>query len=160
MASTNYLGNDWSWYPATNESGYFNIVSGVHAVASRILHIILTQPGEDPIHPGLGIIPNLFASLSSDNALFFLSNIQSEILAWNNVCKIGIKELNVQIESLNIYRNDLAISIYFKVIGLTNTTNVLTFGYWEYRGVLASGSLTDFMANVRLNNTPFSSHKK
>jgi hypothetical protein len=149
------LGNDWTFYSPSNDIGQMNILSSpVKVVASRILHLLLTQAGEDPIHPTLGIAPRLFEPLSSPSSQFFVYNAREEILKWNEAAKIGITGLSVEMESQQEYRNDITIRISFTTLG-DRTTNTLAFNYFAYTGARYENTVVEFIDGVILNGQPF-----
>jgi len=75
--------------------GELNIVSGVEAVTARILHLLLTRRGEDPIHPDMGLAPDLFAPFSFSAASALAYQTEQLLIEWNDHASIGIKQLQV-----------------------------------------------------------------
>lgn len=132
-----------------------NVVSRPAAVvASRILHLLLTDYGSSPIHPTLGLAPKLFVPLTARSAKYFQYHAREEILKWNQAAKIGITSLAVELEPQNIYRNDITINIGFTAESESNV-NVLSFGYWAYTGAPQDQGLKTFRDGVTLNGQPF-----
>lgn len=158
--SLSYLGKEWGFYPPHNSNAGLNIVSGRKAIASRILHLFLTQKGEDPIHPSLGIAPELFEPLSNYDPRYFVFYAEQEIWDWNRKAKIGIGGLSV---TTTVYEesntNGIAISVQFVPEG-ESTASVLTFGFWEYMGAVHSRSLDEFLDSVQLDGIRFRSLTK
>ena len=156
MVYSQYLGSDWSWYPANNRRGTLNIVKGTKAVCSRILHVLLTRKGEDPIHPDLGIAPMIFEPLSDVTPQFFVNMAQSTIAAWNNAGKIGISYLAVSADQPQPYQNEIIIRISFiPVQQASSTVDMLTFGFFQYKGAMYSGTFDAFLNSIRLNNISY-----
>jgi len=149
------LGNDWTWFCPHNDQGQMNIVSRPGAVvASRILHLLLTDYGSSPIHPTLGLAPKLFVPLTERSAKYFQYHAREEILSWNEAAKIGITSLAVELEPQTVYRNDITILIGFTAEDI-DQTNVLTFGYWAYTGAASDQGLRTFRDGVTFNGEPF-----
>jgi hypothetical protein len=149
------LGQDWTWYAPHNAQGQMNIVSRPAAViASRLLHLLLTDYGSSPLHPTLGLAPKLFVPLTDRSAKYFQFHAREEILQWNQAAKIGITSLAVELEPQTVYRNDITINIGFTSEAETQI-NVLTFGYWAYTGAAYDQGLKTFRDGVTLNGQPF-----
>jgi hypothetical protein len=149
------LGRDWSWYEPHNQLGEMNIVSSpTRVVASRIIHLLLTPYGGDPIHPTLGMAPKLFDPISDKSVHYFVYHAQESILRWNKAAKIGMKSVTVEAEPLTEYRNDITINIYF-IPEVEEYADVLTFGYWLYTGAVYSNEVKPFRDSITLNGDPF-----
>lgn len=150
-----YTGNDWTFYPSHNSIGGLNIVSGRSAIASRILHILLTRKGEDPIHPSLGIAPELFQPLSQYDPRYFVYQADQEIRNWNNRAKIGIGALSVDVVVYeDRYTNGIGIEIQFSPANELLVSS-LSFGFWEYLGATHSRSFEEFLDGVHLDGDRF-----
>jgi hypothetical protein len=150
-----FTGNDWSFYPSHNRIGGLNIVSGRSAIASRILHILLTRKGEDPIHPSLGIAPELFQPLSQYDPRYFVYQADQEIRNWNNRAKIGIGALSVDVVVYeDRYTNGIGIEIQFSPANELLVSS-LSFGFWEYLGATHSRSFEEFLDGVELDGDRF-----
>jgi len=153
--NANYTGKDWSSYPPHNSIGGLNIVSQRRAIASRILHVLLTRKGEDPIHPSLGIMPELFEPLSQYDPRYFVYEADQEIRNWNSRAKIGIGALSVDIVVYEgRYMNGIAIEIQFSPANELLVSS-LSFGYWEYLGATHSRSFEEFLNGVQLDGDRF-----
>lgn len=114
-----------SFFPFANESGGLNIVSGVEAVAHRILHILLLQKGEDPLHPEIGMSPQLFTSLSDDSVDAFRDEAQKVLETWNQKGNIGFGQVWVDTTTVEG-------KIYLKVtftVDDSDSNHVLTFDW-------------------------------
>ena|GEM_PF-3190798 len=151
------LGQDWTWYTPHDAQGQMNIVSRPGAVvASRILHLLLLDYGRSPIHPTMGMAPKLFVALTARSAKYFQYHAREEILRWNQAVKIGITSLQVELEPQTRFRNDITINIGFGTdADISRETNLLTFGYWAYRGLSSDQGLKAFRDSVTLNSEPF-----
>ena len=150
-----HLGQDFSWFPPENARGQMNIVSGTHAICSRILTLLLIRKGEYPHHPTLGIGPELFEPLSYKLPHYFVTNIREEIIAWFEETGGGLDTLEVNVNQQDIYTNEIKIYITFTPTGARGHESVLTFGYWEWTGFIHDRDLETFKRGVSLNGQPF-----
>lgn len=148
--SSNYLGNQVSLYPFHNRRGDINVVSDVWACASRILTVILTQRGEDKMHPDMGMAPELFKPLSHYSPNYFVHQMTAEISKWNTLAKIGLRALKIETTVYEDYRNGIAMQIWFTPVN-ESSASVLTFGYWEYIGAVYSNNIDEFRDGLSLN---------
>jgi len=148
--SSNYLGNQVSLYPFHNRRGDINVVSDVWACASRILTVILTQRGEDKMHPDMGMAPELFKPLSHYSPNYFVHQMTAEISKWNTLAKIGLKALKIETTVYEDYRNGIAMQIWFTPVNESNAS-VLTFGYREYIGAVYNNNIDEFRDGLSLN---------
>lgn len=149
------LGNDWTFYTPANKQGGLNIVKHpAKVVASRVLHLLLTVVGEDPIHPTLGLMMPLFIPLTAPSVQFFTYNAREEILKWNQVAGIGIKALAVEIAPQTVFRNDETINIRY-IPETENAVSTLAFGYYAYTGIRQTKDIDEFVKGVILNGEPF-----
>jgi hypothetical protein len=152
-----FTGNDWTFYAPHNPSSGLNIVSGVRAITSRILHVILTRKGEDPIHPSLGIAPDLFQPLSTYEPRYLAFHLEEAVMDWNDRAKIGIGAIAVGIVIYEErYTNGMAIEIQFTPEE-EDLVSTLTFGYWEYLGAVHERSLQEFLDGIQLDGQQFRS---
>ena len=152
-----FTGNDWTFYPSHNSSAGLNIVSGIRAISSRILHVILTRKGEDPIHPSLGIAPDLFQPLSTYEPRYLAFHLEEEIMDWNDRAKIGLAGVAVGVVIYEErYTNGMAIEIQFTPEN-EDLVSTLTFGYWEYLGTAHARSMQEFLDGIQLDGQQFRS---
>jgi hypothetical protein len=150
-----FLGNDWTFYLPANEKRELNIVkTPAKVVASRMLHLLLTIVGEDPIHPTLGLMLPLFIPLTSPSVQFFTYNAREEILKWNQEARMGIKALAVEIAPQTVFRNDITINIRY-IPETENAVSTLAFGYYAYTGIRQTQDIDEFVKGVILNGEPF-----
>ena len=147
----NFLGSQTSFYPFDNGRGEINYVSGDRAIAARILHVLLTRPGEDPVHPNLGIAPDLFSPKNTDAAYAFVFQAQEVLLQWNQLAKIGLEALRVQVISPTT-TGDITIEVTFRAVG-SSYNNVLTFGYWEYVNGFLDQNLSEFVNTLTVTTS-------
>ncbi len=155
LSNLQYLGNDLSFHSA-NFRGGLNVVNGTRAITSRLLTLLLTRKGEDPIHPTLGIAPELFEPLSYDEPHYLVYAIREEIQAWNKAAKIGLSSLQVEINSQNVYTNEIYVFVSFTPMGrTTGEIDVLTFGYWAWKGAIYDEDLETFIRGISFNGKPF-----
>jgi hypothetical protein len=124
--SFDYLGSQATFFPPHNQYGELNIVSGVEAVTARILHLLLTRRGEDPIHPDMGLAPDLFAPFSFSAASALAYQTEQLLIEWNDRASIGIKQLQVTTSS-PLSEGNIDVSVVFVPEG-DIYPNVLTFG--------------------------------
>ena len=106
-------------------SGGINIVTGVEAVATRILYILLLQKGEDPCYPDLGMSPQLFTTPSSVDA--FRDELQKDLETGNKKVNLGFNQVWVETTTID---GRISLKVTFTV-GYSDDSHVLTFGYWE-----------------------------
>ena len=150
MASNlEHIGNQTTFYPYENKNGEVNIVSGSEAVASRILHVLLTRPGEDPVHPTWGIAPDLFKPQNQDTAIAFVYQAQEILVRINEEAKIGLEALKVEVEDNGVATGKLSIKVTFRPVGAA-FNNVLTFGFWEYQQSVLDNNLEAFIKTLEI----------
>ena len=128
-----YIGNQTTFYPY-DFRGQVNVVSEKKAIAARILHVLLTRPGEDPIHPDWGIAPDLFQPHTQSAAITFAYQAQEILVRLNELGKIGFEALQVKVNDTGALSGKINIEVYFRPTRAAEN-NVLTFGYWEYQQV-------------------------
>lgn len=147
------IGQQLTFYPPHNSHGQLNLVSGYRAIAARILTLLLTRPGEDPIHPDMGYAPDLFDNLSQYSSQYYVTTIEQVILAWNTAGGIGLNRLTVEVDPQNVYTNEINISILFGISGYPSV-NTLRFGLSQYVGADYT-SIPTFVNEITLNGAPF-----
>lgn len=172
MANLDYIGRDWSLWPphAVTHPGStspflpnprsaqpkpeFNFVSGVWAVAARLLTILLLRRGEHPILFWLGMAPDLFKNLSSVAPTYFVSKARDAIEEANRLSNrsIGYNTLLVTVNPQTEFTDTIRIDIRFTVQGLGVGDNTLTFGFAEYLNALYALDLTAFQEGRRLTD--------
>ncbi len=144
-----HIGNQTTFYPYENERGEINVVSGSQAVGQRILHVLLTRPGEDPLHPNWGIAPDLFKPQNQDTAIAFAYQVQQILIRLNKEAKIGFEALQVEVDDTGIATGHLKIKIMFRAVGAPYN-NVLTFGFWEYQQSVLDNNLEAFVKTLEI----------
>jgi hypothetical protein len=143
----NYLGQSWSLWPAYSPDGGLNIVSGVEKVSAHIISILLIRPGEDLMHPGLPLAPDLFDPLSDYNAQYWVYTAEQQIRRYVS----GLDDIRVSINTFPDPENKLAANIQFRAKDSPDT-NALTFGWYEYQGAIAVlENVESFLDSVYLN---------
>ena len=130
------------------------IVEGYRAIGDRILSVLLTRPGEDPLHPDLGNAPDLFANLSQKASQYYVMTVEDSIRQWNEAGQIGIDTLTVTVEPQNRYTNEIEISVWYSANG-QSLRHQLTFGVSEYVGPDYTRSLQEFIRSVALDGLTF-----
>ncbi len=146
-----YIGTGLSLWPTANSYGEMNVVSGVRLLSSQIITVLLLKPGEDPLHPTLGIAPDLYEPLSNEVPTFFLYKAEETIRAW-----LGkfLDALWVRTNRDRAFReNKIAIDIIFRPKeSQGQDIFYLTLGWHEYTGVRSQEkTMTEFRRSVALN---------
>jgi hypothetical protein len=146
-----YLGQSWSLWPPSGSDGGLNIVSGVDKVSAHIISVLLLRPGEDLMHPGLPLAPDLFDPLSDYNAQYWVYTAEQQIRAYVS----GLDALKVDIDTFPDPENKLQANIRFSVKNYPDT-NALTFGWYEYQGAVSVlSNIESFLDSVYLNGSKF-----
>lgn len=147
-------GKQWSWYPPNSPTGGMRIVEGYRAIGDRILTVLLTRPGEDPLHPDLGYAPDLFANLSLASSQYYVVTVEDALRQWNTSGRIGLDTLTVTVEPQTEYTNQIEISVWYSASG-QSLRHQLTFGVSDYVGADYTRSLRQFIESVALDGLSF-----
>ena len=145
-----FLGKAWSFWPAYNERGNFNIVSGAMLPAHQILSVLLIRKGEDPIHPDFGLAPDIFQPLSDFEPQYWVYHADAEIRKWVK----SISELSVIVTGYDNINNQLSADIVYLPIHSPNKYS-LNFPFWSYQGAIYDGEIETFLSAVSLNGRSF-----
>lgn len=123
-----------SLFPFSNSSGGLNIVSGIEAIASRILHLLLLQKGENPVFPEMGLAPALFIPLSDESVYAFQYEAQQMLTKWDQYFKkkgtgegIGFEQVWVKSETID---GKIKLRVTFTV-NFSDYPASMLFGYQE-----------------------------
>lgn len=143
-----FLGSAWSLWPPHSKDGELNLVEGVRCITANILSLSLTKKGENHQHPDYGIAPELFENLSGYAPQYFVYEYQTELRKWIG----GIQSLRVDLKKFLDYENQIAVQVGF-VPMLTADTNILTFGYYDYVGAIATRDYTTFIKSISLSQS-------
>ena len=144
-----HLGTSWSLWPPHDDRGGLNVVGGTRQIASGILSVLLTRKGEDYIHPDKGIAPDLFENLNNAAPQYWAYAARQEIERWVK----GIESIRVD-TVVDHPGNQLRAQVWF-VPTRQATTDLLTFGYYEYAGARYNDGMGAFVADLTLNGQPF-----
>ncbi len=144
-----HLGTSWSMWPPHDRDRTLNIVGGTRIIAMGILTVLLTQQGEDYIHPSKGLAPDLFENLNNVAPQYWAYAARTEILRWVK----GIEAIAVTTK-VNHANNRLEALITFTPTNQAST-DTLTFGYYEYAGARYDNGLQTFIGDLTLNGSPF-----
>lgn len=143
-------GSAWSAFPAHDERGDMNLVSGVRRITHNILAVLLVRPGECPIHPEYGLAPEIFEPLSDEIPQAWVYRLEKAVLRWVS----GIDKLYVDVSRYEADWNQLKAEIQFIPL-LDVDVNSLTFNYYAYQGAVWNQDFETFRSEVHLNGTPF-----
>lgn len=146
----NFWGQQWTAYLPVTPLRQLNIVRGDRVVFNRILHFLLLQKGEDPLHPEMGAAVPLFYPLTDDRAEWVVYNLKQDLINWNTWAAIGIKSLEVEVNNQREFTNELGISIRYTTIAGGGAT-VLTFGFFDYDNARATGDVDRFLDAIAIN---------
>lgn len=149
-----YIGTGISLWPTSNKRGQLNVVGGIELLSSQIITVLLLKPGEDPLHPTLGIAPDLYEPLSNEVPTFFLYKAEETIQKWLGHFLDG---LWVRTNSDRaFYENRIAIDVIFRPKQEPKEgAFYLTLGWHEYTGVRsANKTIEEFRQSVALNGEP------
>lgn len=124
---SDFLGNEWSLFPPGNLKTGLNIVSGVNLIAANIFTIALLQPGEDAIHPKLGIAPELFGSKNEPSVQYYEHLLQESISTYlkGKISSVWVRATKTD------KKHQLNIEIYFSLAD-DPSQHTLTFGFYVY----------------------------
>lgn len=145
----NYFGQIWAGYPPTTPFRQLNIVKGDRVVFYKILHFLLLQKGEDPIHPEMGVAVPLFYPLTGDNAEWLVHSLRQDLTDWNKWAAIGLTSLEVETTDLTQFSSSLDIAIRYSTV--SNGSTLLTFGLFEYNNARATGDVQGFLDAIAVN---------
>ena len=145
-----FIGSAWSLWPSHSDREGCNLVSGTRKITSDILTVCLLRKGEDPIHPDLGLAPDLFEPLSNYAPQYWVYNVQNEIRRW----VAGIEQLSVDVVDYEDYKNRLTTEIRF-VPKQEADNHILTFGWYAYTGAIWNQELDTFLEDITLDGSPF-----
>lgn len=127
-----------------------NIVTGTRKITHDILSVFLIMQGEDFIHPGFGMKPEIFETLSDYPVEYWVYNATQEVSKWVR----GISSLSIDIVDYTDAGNSVNAQVKFVPVSAPND-HILTFGWFEYQGVKANNDITSFRKSVSLDNEPF-----
>lgn len=121
------------WYMLTG----LQVNSKTRKIIAELVYLILLQPGEDPIYPGLGAAPPLFTNPSTEdfNIDYYRYQINQQIerylLSWVDRYRTEITFLD----------NRLSVTVEFTTKD-SPIRNILTLGYYVLVDQLESFDLT------------------
>ena len=153
LVDYSFLGKQWALFPPATDDGGMNLVSGVAAVASRIVHFLLMRPGEDPLLPDMGTAPNLFDPQNTQLEYIFLYQLDQDLTYWNTKARMGLSTWRLTMSPPDL-SGTRKVYVTFRVPS-DPYDHVLTFGYWEYLGFSNVGDAIAFKDSVSLDTNPF-----
>lgn len=121
----------------------------VRLISANILTVLCTRPGEVPLHPTLGVAPDLFQPLSGKEPQYFRFKMREAILTW----VAGIDYLDIDFIEWRDYENHLKVDVMF-VPQVVASQHHLTFGWYSYLGPDWSDS-DRLMQDIYLDGRPF-----
>jgi len=124
--SESFLGRGWSLFPPA-VNGRMNLVAGVDVICADIFTAALLRPGEDAIHPDLGIAPDLFQNKGEPVPLYYEHALKEGLAKYlrGKVASFGVRASKPPV------RNKIDFEIWF-VPARVASRHTLTFGFYVY----------------------------
>lgn len=121
------FGSSLSLTPFATTNNGLNIRSEVGSIAVDLVHLLLLQPGEDPMHPDLGAAPPLFANPSTtDFSVDYYRYLINQQIDQYLIGKIAQYRTEVTFS-----QSRLAILVEFIAAGAPSR-HLLSLGYYVY----------------------------
>lgn len=137
MVDDTFLGRSWSLFPP-GVGGGMNLVRGADTIVADIFAIALLRPGEDAIHPDLGIAPDLFANKGEPIPLYYEHALREALLRYlrGKVASFGVRASKPPV------RNKIDFEIWF-VPARAASRHTLTFGFYVYPDLKVESPVLD-----------------
>ncbi|MGB3207432.1 MAG: hypothetical protein WBB28_20800 [Crinalium sp.] len=144
-----FLQSTWSPWPAADDLGYPNIVSGARRISHEILSICLIRKGE--IHPpDFGIAMDLFIPMNSFPVDYWTHHLTEEIAKWVS----DASSIKVDVTIDETYMTSLLTEISFVPVNASQRYS-LEFPLFSSNSIglldaLATGKTKEFLNSVYL----------
>lgn len=145
-----WLGSQLSLFPPNRTDGTLNLVSGIQAVNSRLIQLLLTRKGEDPLHPSIGFAHDLFVIKSSRDPYLYTHNLLKELNNLNFYAKIGVEGFKVR-----VYDPPQSSTLEIQILYIPTfdpTNQVLTYGFWEYVDAFNGNNIARYLETVQFGS--------